>query len=397
MKAGSPAVAARRVVMGAFESPTPLNRGVGIAKEFVPAQSFRLIGKEALMRFNLTVPAVALSLIGLATPAHSALSFSTFVSSSQLSTLLSNNATIGFSYAGDKFVGSVYFGTNNNQLYSTDLTGGGIQKFGAPIPGFSGEIYVNASLGLGGYGPRDVFAGSEAVGAVYRFAHDGSTQAPFTTSGIVGGVRSIAFDPYGLYGNQMVVATNAGNVYTVSNSGVASLLASVHEDAEGLSFAPQGFGTYAAGTLFVASEGSGTLRAITPGGAVTNAVTGLPGAEMVSFVPLNLGSSGSSVEGFYAAAYPANIQKADASQFTSFLGDAVITSETGHQVWDVHYNGSTFVVTQIGTFPAQPEDGIFVTADIIRQPVPEPQTYALILAGLGVLGVVARRKRVLER
>ena len=179
--------------------------------------------------------------------------------------------------------------------------------------GFSGEIYVSASLGVGGYGPRDVFAGSEAAGTVVRVAHDGSSQGVFAT-GLTGGVRSIAFDPYGLYGNQMIVATNAGIIYTVSNTGVATQLASVGEDAEGLSFAPQTFGTYAKGTLFVASEGSGVLRAITPGGTVTNAVTGLPGAEMVSFVPLNLGASGSSVEGFYAAAYPTDIQKAVLAQ-----------------------------------------------------------------------------------
>jgi hypothetical protein len=37
-------------------------------------------------------------------------------------------------------------------------------------------------------------------------------------------------------------------------------------------------------------------------------------------------------------------------------------------VFDVHYDGSQFVVTQIGTFPAQPEDGIFVTADLIQNP-----------------------------
>ncbi len=346
------------------------------------------------MRAKVAIPAVALSLAAWLAPAHAQLSFNTFVSSGDLATLLSNNATIGFAYAGDKFVGSVYFGANNNQLYSTDLNGGNLQLFGSPITGFSGEVYVSASLGIGGYGPRDVFAGAESGGNVYRIAHDGSSTTPFA-SGLLGGVRSIAFDPYGLYGNQMIVATQLGNIYTVSNGGVATLLASVGEDAEGLSFAPQTFGTYAAGTLFVASESSGVLRAIAPTGSVSTAVTGLPGAEMVSFVPTNLGSSGSPVEGFYAAAYPTNIQKADASEFSMFLGDAVITSETGHQVWQVHYNSGTglFEVNVIGTFPGQPEDGIFVTADLIRPAVPEPETYALILAGLGALGVVARRRR----
>src|SRR3954470_6083597 len=168
------------------------------------------------MRSRLAASAAVLAIAALSTPADAAITFSTFVSSGQLSGLLGNNSTIGFAYAGDKFVGSVYFGTNNNQLYSVNLSGGSIATFGAPIPGFSGEIYVNASLGLGGYGPRDVFAGSEAAGTVVRLAHDGSSQGVFA-SGMTGGVRSIGFDPFGLYGNQMIVATNAGNVYTVSN------------------------------------------------------------------------------------------------------------------------------------------------------------------------------------
>lgn len=344
------------------------------------------------MRFALSTSAALLSLVAWATPAHAALTFSDFVTGSALDAALGQNATIGFAYAGNKFVGSVYFGTNNNQLYATDLTGGSVHAFGAPIAGFSGEIYVSASLGLGGYGSRDIFAGSEAGNSIYRISNDGTTQSLFAGTGISGGIRSIAFDPYGLYGNQMIVATNTGNVYTVGNTGTATLLANVGEDAEGLSFAPQTFGSYALGTLFVASENSGTVRAITPGGVKTDAITGIFGAEMVSFVPLNLGSSGNPVEGFYAAAYPNNIQTASASQFAPYLGDAVITSETGHGVFDVHYNGSSFTVTNIGTFPAQPEDGIFVTADIINPPVPEPQTYALMLAGLGALGWAARRR-----
>ena len=346
------------------------------------------------MRLSIGTSAALLGLVAIAAPAHAALTFGDFVTSAAINAVEGQNQTIGFAYAGNKFVGSVYTGVNNNQLYSTNLTGTGVAKFGAPITGFSGEIYVTASLGLGGFGAsRDIYAGAENGSTIYRIANDGTSQALFAGAGISGGVRSIAFDPYGLYGNNMVVATGTGNVYTVTSAGVATLLANVGEDAEGLSFAPQVFGTYAKGTLFVASEGSGSLRAISPIGTQTSVITGLSGAEMVSFVPLNLGSSGNPVEGFYAAAYPNNIQKASASQFTSFLGDAIITSETGHHVFDVHYDGTKFVVTDIGTFPAQPEDGIFVTADIIQNPVPEPETYALMLAGLGAVGWAARRHK----
>jgi hypothetical protein len=55
-----------------------------------------------------------------------------------------------------------------------------VAKFGAPVASFSGEVYVSSSLGIGGFGPRDVYAGSEGVGTVYRFAHDGSSQLPST-------------------------------------------------------------------------------------------------------------------------------------------------------------------------------------------------------------------------
>ena len=326
---------------------------------------------------------------GLACTSAQAVTFSTFVTGPSIAATVGGNSTIGFAYAGNKFVGSVYF---NQQLYSTDLTGGSVAKFGAPVAEFSGgETYVSSSLGIGGFGPRDVYAGNQSTGNIFRFANDGSSQGLFA-SGMNGGVRSIAFDPYGLYGNNMIVATASGSIYKVSNTGVATLLASVGADTEGISFAPQAFGPYAAGTLFVGSEGLGRMSAISTNGVITTVVSGLSLPEMLSFVPLNLGTSGNPVEGFYAASYPSNIQKAAASDFTAYIGDAIITAEGGGQVYDIHWNGSTFVTTNIAAFPGQAEDGIFVTADIIGT-APEPGTWALMLAGMGVLGTVARRRR----
>ena len=334
--------------------------------------------------------------MAMSCPASATVTFTSFVAAT-------GGAPIGFAYAGNKFVGSNYF---NNQLYQTDLNGGNVTSFGAILPlssGSVGEIYVSSSLGLGGFGSRDVFAGSQSFGSIYKFNNDGTGQVLFT-SGLFGGVRSIAFDPYGLYGNNMIVATSAGRIYKIDSSGIATQLASTGEDTEGLSFAPQAFGSVPAGTLVVASEGSGSLRAIAPNGTMT-IITTIPSAEMVSFVPLNLGISGNPLEGFYAANYSVNVIKAGASNFTPYLGDMIVTGETTHLVWDVKWNGTSFVSTQIGNFPNQPEDGIFVTAAILNpgcdltntcggnSNVPEPMSLALLGLGLAGLAVTRLRKR----
>lgn len=350
--------------------------------------------------FSVLLIAIAMNLAYSATAG--AIAFSTFVDGTgadSINSTLSNHATIGFAYAGNKFVGSVYFGANNNQLYQTDLSGNNVAPFGTPIPGAGGEIYVTSSLGLGGFGLRDVFA-SQGNG-VYRFNNDGTGGANFL-GGLVGNVRGIAFDPYGAYNNDMLVTTDAGRVYRVNSSGVASQIANLGVDTEGLDFAPQQFGNVLAHTLVVASEGNGHLSAISSTGVVFDLGVVIPGAvEMLSFVPLTLGNSGNPLEGFYAASYPNNIVHAGASEFTPYLGDAIVTTESAQRVIHVHWNGSSFVATDIGAFPGQPEDGVFVTADILDPgcgvtntcgQAPEPAGFALLALGLGLLAAFRRRK-----
>jgi hypothetical protein len=346
------------------------------------------------VKITSTLIAGCLALATLAAPAHAGpIVFTTFVKGSDLISAVGGQTPIGFAYAGDRFVGSANY-PSGNQLYQADLNGGSVTKFAAPLTGFSGEIFVASSFASGPYGANTIYAGAESGGSIVKIAHNGSSQSVFA-SGLVGGVRSIAFDPYGLYGNQMIVATSTGDIYEINSLGTGkTLLASVGQDTEGLSFAPQAFGSYAKGTLFVCSEGSGAVRAINPDGTFSTVFT-VSGAETISFVPLSIGLSGNPVEGFYGVNYPLDIQKASASEFVPYAGDAIVTDEFGHGIYDVSASGAGFNINNIGYFPNQPEDSIFVTAETVKvHGAPDgASTALLLLGGLGLLGGLTRCRK----
>jgi hypothetical protein len=229
----------------------------------------------------------AVLVLFVGTSAQATVTFSTFVSGPSIAAVLGQNNTIAFNYAGDEFVGSVYVGANNDQLYSTNLSGGNVQKFGALIPnGFSGEVVVGASLGRAGFAAGDIYAG--AGSQIYHFSNNGSSQSLFATlPGAAGIARQIFFDPGNSFGGDMLVTTTSGQIYKYNSSGIGTLVASTGEDTEGMDIATSAWGPYA-GDLLTSSEGSGLIRLISPGGTVTVVNHGSGDGELRAARPRSL-------------------------------------------------------------------------------------------------------------
>ncbi len=244
-------------------------------------------------------------------------------------------------------MGSVQADGTGNVLYRNNLTGGGVAVFAPtvniPTGGPSSEHYVSSSLGLGGFPSRDVYVA--AANGIIHIDHAGLAGNQFITSRQYCRQQSRerssrhSARSHRNIRRRYARHDDSGQVYRVTSVGAATLLASTGEDTEGLDVAPLTvFGPFA-GQLFVTWEGSGRIRAITPGGVVTviNPNNLIAGAEELSFVPLNLGVSGNSVEGFYGADYMPNVVKAGASEFTGLLDDIIVTGEFDHLVTGLHW------------------------------------------------------------
>jgi hypothetical protein len=202
-----------------------------------------------------------------------AITLTPFTSPNSVSSL-ANLGAIGFTYAGDKFVGSVYSG---GQLYSGALNGGNVATFGPAGVLNAGQFehYLTSSLGIPGFPNGDIYVADVhgTQNSIVHITNNGNAYNTFVTLPTGSGtIRGMLFDSIGTFRNTMLVSTSLGNIYEVNSGGVVVNssgnpsvlpLVSFAEDAEGMAVLPKN-ASFLPGSLIVTSENSGLLRAVAP-------------------------------------------------------------------------------------------------------------------------------------
>ncbi|MDP3538826.1 MAG: SdiA-regulated domain-containing protein [Azonexus sp.] len=198
----------------------------------------------------------------------------------------------------------------------------------------------------------------------------------------------------------------AGGSATLANSGVSISNASVgNSGLEGISYDPRNGGSFVtikqespqnvmAGTLTFAS-GLGGISTMTELFNPTSMnLTTLSDIQTLSPVDKLVGTNAADNLLVLSLGSRMLVEVNRQGVVKSFLDLSGVVPNNGIEGVTVDEKGTIYLVAE------QIQDGITLNTKsqliVLTAPVPEPETYAMLLAGLGLLGFVARRKKKIE-
>ena len=270
--------------------------------------------------------------------------------------------------------------------------------------GFTNEVKIATvrSGGAGGFTTGDLFTGNGVDGQIARITDGGSTvinpwvDLPGAGNGLMRG--SLYVDRTGKFGGDLIAVTTNGEVWRGNSAGTPTFIADAGVHLEGLTVVPDipsVFGDLA-GKIIAGAEGQSRLYAFDCCAGIQYWDIGF-NIEDIDIIDAN--------SNFFGVNFgTGKILGAEASQFTNNIGDILLTdefhSDGGLRLlkWDFANNKPLLEVVTIGAGSAavgQWEHVTFAQAGIVEIPPTVPEPAALVLLGVGLLGLALARRRLL--
>ena len=273
-------------------------------------------------------------------------------------------------------VGISYYAPTNQVVLSVNYPSGQPNNFDildnngtftpfGNVSGFTDEVYlasIRNSLCLDGFIPGDLYFGTGAPGVIARLSNDGKTLTnpwvtlPGETGLLRGGLHQ---DLACVAGGDLIVTTDAGDVWRVDAAGTPRELASSFggQELEGPTTVPIDLARYGpwSGQILATDEKSDVVWSIDPNTGATTRSDVVGGAtfshaEGALVVPPN--------ENFLGVDFGGKtLQGASAAQFADVVGDVVVATEKGGQLFDVKWNGTSFVKADLLSQDVQQWEG----------------------------------------
>lgn len=216
------------------------------------------------------------------------------------------------------------------------------------VTGLTNEVKIaTARTGAAGFAPGELFVGNGIDGQIVRISPDGSSvqnpwvDLPGDGNGLARG--SLYVDRTGVWGNELLVATTAGELWRIDASGNPTLIADVDVHLEGLATVPDAPARYGplAGKAIAGAENEGLLYVFDTSGAVGSYNVGVAVEDVDIVVPH---------ENFFGVNYgTSRLIGVPAEDLLPMAGDILLTQEsvTSVGLFHLRYDGTDLIADEL--------------------------------------------------